>query len=394
VSRYHGYDIEGKWTGVTEALAVARAKSGYDVLVAQSGLYKNYADAMHAANEDFELWVYANGTHTSNPGFPESWYMHDEDGVRLRSAPPWQTNYTMTPLEDGPPATVNGITGSSWNDWSLKNYERLVAISGYDGIYVDELGTGSLSSRDGMGEAIDPRTGKPWTRTQYMQDIGTFLASVAAQLPPDQVLACNGLGSNYRFYGRPVGFKGPFVTDYGPATDGATSPLLAADYAAAELYVRAPTSTAIDVWPKPDWWRAELAMTIASAGKFMALTKTWVPSSQTQRDHWHRFSLGTFLLGSEMNDLYYFTPVRAATVTPFHPFWKHAKRLGAPKEAAYVLTNGLYRRQYQGGCVLVNPTPTAKMYRTTRDFTLFSQFVAKANTDVYVGPYEGEALVR
>lgn len=399
-----GYDIEGGgWGGLTESLAVARAKAGFDFLVAQAGLYSRYVDAMKAANPNIELLAYANGTHTSNPDFPEQWYMHDSSGKRLRSAPPWSINFTMMPIDThGPTATVKGITASSWNEWKLKDIERIIATSGYDGVYVDELGTGSLSSRaDGIGEAIDPRTNKPWTRTDYMDDIGAYLSEMNALMPFSQSLTVNGLGTNYRFYGRPYGHRGPFVTDYGSLTDGATEPLLAADMAAAELYMRGPTQD-LTKFPPLDWWTCEQAMTVEAGPKLMALTKTWTvpPSRQptmaelTLMDRWHRFSLSSFLNKAHPEACYYFTYRRADTVTAYHPWWGHADKLGGPTGDGYQLTSKMWRRQYQGGFILTNPYPTPASTRLTRAFRLLDGTALAANSTVTVGPYDGQVLVR
>jgi hypothetical protein len=126
----------------------------------------------------------------------------------------------------------------------------------------------------------------------------------------------------------------------------------------------------------------------------MALTKTWTPSTSEQRDQWHRFSLATFMLGSAPGDLYYFTSQRALTVTPFHPYWAHARRLGRPTDVARRMTNGMYRRPYEGGFAMVNPLTTSQSYTVARGFSLLGGQTVGANTRVEMPPYTGQLFIR
>lgn len=389
MTKIMGYDIEGGgWTHTTQQ-SIDRAKAGFDALIAQMGMYKRDVPEMKAANPALELYAYANGSHTSNAGFPDKWYLHDISGARLRSAPPWDGNFTMSPLLDtGPTATVNGVTANSWSEWIRQRILQIEAESGYDGVYIDELGTGSLTSRaDGIGPAIDPRTGVEWTKDDYMVDIGVFLARVnAATSSP---VWCNGLGTGYRFYG-----KLPWQPQ---RAEGQTKSLLAADGAAAELYIRGP-GQGIDVYGgQPnhiqDWWRTELQMTVDAGPKLIALTKTWVPSTAAQQDRWHRYALTTALLGDPLMH-FYFTAKRATTVTPYHPYWAHQKRLGAPLAGFLPLDTGAYSRKFAQGSSFVNPTNGPLPLQFPAAGSLLGGLRVTAGMTVTIPAHDGQVFVR
>lgn len=385
-----GYDIEGGgWPNHTTQQAVDRATAGFDALIAQMGVYKKDVAAMKAANPNIELFAYANGSHTSNPAFPENWYMHDGAGIRVRSAPPWDMNFTMDPrLGIGPTATINGITADSWSEWIRKRIVEIEAESGYDGIYIDELGTGSLTSRDdGIEWPIDPRTGLDWTKDDYMVDVGVFLADITGAL--SSPVWVNGLGTGFRFFG-----KLPWQTQL---AEGPTKSLLAADGAAAELYIRGPGQGIDTYGGNPnhiqDWWRTELQMTLDAGSKLITLTKTWVNCTVAQQDRWHRYALTTALIG-DPGLHFYFTPKRATTVTPYHPFWAHQKRLGAPSAPFVPLDNGMYRRQFVKGFSIVNPTNGPLPVTMGANGTLLGGMPVEKNLVVTIPAHDGQVFVR
>ncbi|MBI5709776.1 MAG: hypothetical protein HZC42_05625 [Candidatus Eisenbacteria bacterium] len=75
---------------------------------------------------------------------------------------------------------------------------------------------------------------------------------------------------------------------------------------------------------------------------------------------WLRFSLASYLLGRRTDDasLFTFTTAASLDTAVYHPLYD--LDLGAPT-GAMELAQGVYRRDYEDGVVLVNPTPTGRI---------------------------------
>ena len=83
-----------------------------------------------------------------------------------------------------------------------------------------------------------------------------------------------------------------------------------------------------------------------------AITKVWATSTAAQQDAWHRYALGTFLLGYQPGNAYFTFRVDKNLTTP-SPYWDVP--IGVPS-GAYAKVGGVYQRSFTNGRVLVNPT--------------------------------------
>src|SRR3954447_5912157 len=69
---------------VSKTLAQAGADAkNFDAIVALPKAYQPYVAAMHAANPNLRLYVYAKGMFTRDTTLPESAYSHDVSGNRV-----------------------------------------------------------------------------------------------------------------------------------------------------------------------------------------------------------------------------------------------------------------------------------------------------------------------
>lgn len=328
------YDIEGGRIR-TELEAVTRARQ-FKTIVAQKAMYKQYAAAMLAAHASLRLLVYQNGTHTNNPPgskdyLPLDWYVRDKDGTPIRAGGDWPGNYAMSPI-------------SGWGDFCVLLAQNLVSDSGFNGVYVDEMGTGPITNTSnaplGVVTAIDPRTGLVWDLDTWVEDMCNLLARIRSALPDDYTY-CNGLGNGARFF----------------ASKGGTAPLLdACDGAVCEQWIRSPGQLINDwgggsVTAQRIRLDRDLAMCEEAGAKFLGITKTWTPGTEDQKERWHRYSMGAYLLAMANGADYYFTPQRAVDYpTPYSPLAAKAKQLGKT-----VGPRTDFRRVFEHGSVILDP---------------------------------------
>ena len=348
-----GYDIEGPFHYVpTSSEAVSRARR-FDAIVAVESMYAANAAGMFDANPELKIACYINATHTPTDSFPEEWYCHTSTGERVRDAGVWAANYLMNPL-------------SGWTDRMIEILQGRLERSSYNAAYIDGAGIGALNVS--TPPPIDPRTNAPWRDSAWTTDMVALTRRVRQTVSAD--VWTNGIGDADRYF------------DLGSAQLVPVS-----DRGFTEQYTR-HAAWAIDRYPTTATWQRTGAMTSQIGPKYAALTKVWVTAPQDAKDRWHRYALTTFLLSAVPGGLYYFTSQRATTVTPFHPYWRTARVLGAPLGSAYsVLANGLATRAFEGGRVLCNPSSTALSWTAGRAF----RGVSKGQR-LTIPPYDGRML--
>jgi hypothetical protein len=329
-----GYDIEGPFDYVPDSSEALRRATRFDAIVAAGSMYAANAAAMFDANPQLKIGCYINATHSPTDSFPQDWYCHTSTGERVRDAGVWAANYLMNPL-------------SGWTDRMIEILQGRLERSGYNAGYIDGAGIGALNvSTD---PPIDPRTNAPWTAADWTTDMVALTRRVRQPLVVD--VWTNGIGDAERYF------------DLGSAQLVPVS-----DRGFTEQYTR-HAGWAADRFPTSTEWQRIGAMTSQIGPKYAALTKVWVSATQDTKDRWHRYALATFLLSAVPGGLYYFTSQRTTTVTPFHPYWRTARLLGAPLTSTYsTLMNGLATRSFEGGRVLCNPTSTALSWTAARAF--------------------------
>jgi hypothetical protein len=314
-----GYD-----PGLTNAL---RQANNFDVIAAHQWTYNDYVAQMRAANPDLKLFVYLNGTFSSSQTstqYPDSWYLRDANGNKIRAI-----GFNTYLLDPRNPA---------WQAEVLRLCQTRLVYSGYDGCFVDVLGLSGVNPLSVTGVPIDPRTGVAWTKTAWLQATEGIAEYVRTAIAPRPVMG-NGLG-----------FGGSYFNKDAPTEsilDGMSGGM-------AEVFVR-PAFSAVNFYKNEVNWKYDVDMLAdaAARGQFVtAITKVWSSSTAAQQDAWHRYALGTFLLGYQPGSAYFTFRTDKNLTTP-SPYWD--VQIGDPT-GAYAKVGGVYQRTFTNGRVLVNPT--------------------------------------
>jgi hypothetical protein len=310
----------------TQSMALRQAEN-FDIIAAHLATYKPWVSQMKAVNPDLELDVYVNGTFSSTKSstqYPESWYARDRAGNKIMAK--GFSTWLMNPRSAG---WIGEVT-------ALCQYR--LGYSGYDGCFLDVLGTSGLNDTSVTSLPIDPTTGVEWTKKNWMDATSTIGASVRAAIAPRPVMA-NGLG-----------FGVPYFDPAAPRErllDGVTT-------AMSEVFVREP-SAPVNFYRNEVTWKKDVDMVADAVGRgsrIVVTTKVWSTASAAQIDAWHRYALATFLLGYAPGKAFFTFRSDHLHSTP-SPYWN--VDIGVPT-APYAKVGGVYRRAFSNGLVLVNPT--------------------------------------
>jgi len=309
---------------LTRDQAVSQAKA-FDVIAATKGMYRSYAADMKAANPNLQLLVYLNGSFAQKDqgsAYPDSWYERDANGNKITSA--WG-NYLMNPANAG------------WTQDVVSRCQSFLSFSGYDGCFLDTMGTAPLDPGYASGVPVNPSTGTTWTKSDWLAATTNNAAAVRSALGGAPVYA-NGIATGAKYF----------------SSDGSTKTLLGGtDGAMVELWVRAPYASPT-TFKSESLWKTDVDMLVnaASTGKHLVcITKVWSAATTAQKDSIHRFALATFLLGYTPGlDRFSFRYDHGPVYD--NPYW-HVP-IGTPT-ADYAKSGGAYQRPFTNGLVLVNP---------------------------------------
>lgn len=312
----------------SRAQALAQAK-GFDVIVAGLNLYRDHLSAMRAANPDLVVLGYTNGGYSTKDkgrNHPDSWYAHDKAGRKIKSVA--FGNYLMNP------------SNGHWADLVGDRCVAAISATHYDGCFLDSLGPAALQPGYATGVPVNPATGKVWTQTAWMKATSSVARSVKARAGAKMVVV-NGVQQGTEYF------------NSAGSTSGLTS---AVDGAMVELFARAPFVPTSQFRSVADWKKdVDMLVDAGSRGRtLLCVTKAWVSGTVAQENALHEYALGTFLLGS--NGKSYFSFLYDKTTSRASSYWD--ANLGAPT-GAYSYSQGLYRRAFQRGLVLVNPSEAA-----------------------------------
>lgn len=305
--------------------AVAHARA-FDVLTALPDSYRPHVEAMKAANPRLRLLVYLNGTFSPRQlpnAYPDAWYARDARGRRIASA--GYGNWLMDPSNVG------------WVADRAATCERLLTRSGYDGCFVDMLTDAPLHPGYATGLPIDDRTGHVWKAQDWLRATAAIGAAIRGHNAPAPVFA-NALGSGRRYF---------------RAEAPSSQVLDSVDGAVTEAWIRTAGQPA-DVWRSTGDWRQDVDLLVDATRRdrtVLALTKVWVDASRSEVDRIRGYVLASFLLGTDGRHRLAFSSARGAPPTAVP--WPSG--LGTPT-GPYRVENGLYRRDFTGGTVFVNPT--------------------------------------
>ncbi len=361
LQRYAATNMAADQT-VTASQAVEIA-TRFNLIVATKRTFAPYAAAMRAANPNLRLLAYQNGAfaQSSQPtAYPDSWYARSAGGAKVRSR--GFGNYLMN------------IGTPAWRQSAAQECAANLAKSGYDGCYLDMLGTAPLSPRYVNGVPINPGTGVVWTPRDYLAGTAAIATEVKAQ-NPGVIVAGNGLGSGARYYNEAGGSP--------------LSLLLSLDAAHSEIWLRTPHQSLTKFKSESSWLR-DVSM-IADAGArgrvVLATTKIWTPGTSAQIDAWHRYTVASFLLGTNGQSYLNFLPSKTmAGITGDSPYDR--ADVGTPL-GPFAKTGGVYQRAFTNGLVLVNPTGVPVAVPLLRQMTTLD---GRTVSSLTMAPNTGEVL--
>jgi hypothetical protein len=307
----------------TRAQAMAAAYD-FDVIMATPIAYADHVAAMRRVNPNLKILAYVNGGYSVNDDgsrHPQHWYARDREGGTITSIR--FGNYLMDPTRPG------------WIDDVTARCRSALGRSSYDGCFLDSLGAAALQRGYVTGLPVNRFTGEVWLREPYLEATSRLAREVKRRIAPRPVVA-NGIGSGNAYLDAP----------------GSGALADAVDGAMVELFVREPGAGLAEYRSVAEW-REDVDM-LVDAGRtdrvLLCITKAWATGPQEQKDRWHRFAIGTFLLGT--NGRSFFSFLAGRNVARRSPLWELP--LGIPEEP-YVIDGGLFRRRFTSGWVIVNP---------------------------------------
>ena len=309
----------------TEAVTIAR---DFDLVAAQTSIFKPYTAAMKQANPQLEIVAYLNGMFDQSNGgtkYPASWYALTSAGKRITSS---FGNYLMNP------------GNASWGSNVASECAAAMASSGYTGCFLDTMGTAPLGAGYDTGLPINPATGAVWTANAWIAATSKVAAAVKTA-NPTAVVILNGLSSGGKYF----------------STNASTAPLLVPTGAAmAEVWLRT-AGAPITQFPTTAKWLEDVNMLVDServGQSVLTTTKLFTSSTQAQQDQWHKFSLASFLLAAGGHSYFSFDASQADTAIVASSPWDHVA-IGTPL-GAYAQSGSLYGRSFTNGEVWVNPS--------------------------------------
>ena len=309
-----------------------RAAQDFDVIIGLPRTYDVYAADMMAANPDLKLIAYMNGAYAQSgqaTDFPDEWYARDQAGAKVVSTE-WG-NYFMNVGHPG------------WVDRVSQECAKRTATAGWSGCYLDMLGMGTLTAGYVSAPPVNPATGTVWTKPE----LATANSQLAAQVQganPGRYVVANGLGSGTQYFG---------------PTWGPTSKLLdGVPGGNAQGFIRG-ASAPIDAFPSVKGWKMDVDMLVNAGARgrsVFAMTRIWgTPATQEQKDAVHRFTLASFLLGTDGNQYLFWSDDGDQGADPQRHRYEDIF-VGAPLARYSALTSGAYLRRFEAATVVVNPT--------------------------------------
>jgi hypothetical protein len=339
-----------------------RAGARFDLLVLSPSVDTELIEEMRRVQPRSRLLVYMNAAFAQardSQTYPDEWYARDADGSKISSV--GFGNWLMD-------VTVRG-----WARDRARTCMHLIAEAGYDGCMLDLLGTAPLLPGYATGIPIDERTGEPWRPEDWLEATSKIAGIVERRVRPAIVIG-NGLGNGRRFF------------------DAAapSSILLAGIHGGvAEGWLR-PAREELDRYPSVDDWLLDVRMLSSAGGDgktVLVLTKTWTAGSRQEKDRWHLFSLASFLLGMEGSSFFHFS--YSPRSDPIRSPARWDPDIGRSIESFRVI-DGVYRRRFARGLVVVNPSDVSVAVSLPGSFTTLNG--VRVQGAMTMQPHSGEIL--
>lgn len=316
---------------ITRDQAIQAALS-FDVIVGFPRTFDAYVPQMRTANPNLKMIAYTNGAYAQSgqgTDYPEDWYARDAAGAKVVSAQ-WG-NFFMKVDHDG------------WVGRVIQECADKTAPTGWDGCYLDMLGAGTLVPGYVSAPPINPATGAPWTKVDLTDATSRLGARVQLAHPGRSIIA-NGLGTGDQY----------FSPEWGP-----TSKLL--DGVAggnAQGFIRG-TNAPVDQFRSVRKWKADVDMLVDAGARgrsVYSMTKIWgTPATQAEKDAVHRFTLASFLLGTDGNQYFFWSDDGDQGADPQGHRYDDVE-VGAALEPYQAQPSGAYLRRFASATVAVNPT--------------------------------------
>jgi hypothetical protein len=348
-----------------------------DVIVAGAAQQlAGYAARMRLDNPGLTILAYEVGMLSPYTGYPASWYLHDKNGARIRTR--IGNQFLMNPQSTSTYRT-GGVTYAGWKD--LVRHRCAAALHAnptiFDSCWIDVLGTAPLWSGFNVGGAVPvTSSGKLWTDSAWLSMTGGLGAAIQSYI--GRPVMGNGLGSGPVFYS-----GNRLLLQYVKA-------------GSAEAWLRVATAP-ITWYPSVDQWKSNVQMLIDAnkAGHPVEVTvKTWTSGTSAQKLRWRQYAYATYLLANAGHSYFQFSTdhslVPWADGTPMTsvPLGAPAAPFASASDAAW---QGVFRRQFANGVVLVNPSTSSKpvsLGHTYHDAwgKAYSTFTMPATSGLVLGP--------
>jgi len=311
-------------------------------------------------------------------------------------------------------ALAHGSTGEvvkarAWANWLvcpdnpkwieyITETNRKAMESDFDGLFVDSMGTAPVESNYVLSPAINPKTGKPYTKSEWLAAECVMLDAIRKALPKGKLLTLNGLGPGKRYWTEPENESPRVLLKY---VDGAMS----------ESIWRAAPAKLAD-WPSPEGWMGDVKMIQDVERRGLMgfwWTKCWTdgntsnnePNAKVLVPQWRRFALASYLLAAGPRSYFNFDTMKndKPKSNAAERFPEYEAPLGtATGPMEEVQGKGVYRRPFSNGFVIVNPgdkavegidlpaTKGAPLYSWGEDRTVASPLTVAAHTGLILTP--------
>jgi hypothetical protein len=356
----------------TQAQANQQA-AAFNLISAAPYAYDGFVAGMKQTNPALQIYGYQDLGVTPLSGLAETCYLHSAlPGTSANRVKIKNLYYATDPASgcwiSNQQAQAYAIIDASDNG----RKDRSVGVAGptYDGIFADNTGWPILTSAN--AQPLDPRTGQPYAPQTYENDILALADAISQSIGKPVVGNSLWAGAQY------------FST---PSTSQAFGHMTTA---MAEGFMRWST-TPLTTFRNVAAWKQDVDM-LADAGSKGKRVITLVQvagtmnATQAQLDQWHKYSLASFLLGTNGKSYYQFRITGTVPMTPSP--WDSAP-VGSPTGAYFKNASGAYERDFSSGKALVNPTTaTVTVPLGGTYYTLNRQQV----TSVTLAPNTGEVV--
>lgn len=311
-----------------DATAWENAARNMSLIAGGRGVMEKNAARAHSINPDLLVLPYTLGPYISKKSkeytsLPEAMFAHDSNGRRI-NVPSFPNNILMD------------LMNPAWRERQAQIAATMA--SKLDGVYVDSMGPAPTGRSYTSAQPVDPVSKEPYTAAQWLAAARDTLTLIKERVGSKYVLF-NGISSGASWA------KGTKVLADSTA-DGAMT----------EAWIRGAKSS-LTAYPSLKKFQQELDEmegVLATGKQFFAWTKTWASGTAKQKEDWNTFALAAFLLADNGQGFYNFLPENGVDRSQiFYPI--EQVDLGPPL-GRYVLTDGVYTREFANGTVTVSPS--------------------------------------